>query len=309
MPEAPDVIPHWPGAEVQLPSARIFVRRAPATSPGAQRAVFVHGLAGSGHNWTDLMAMLQDRLDGVAPELPGFGLSPPPESGSYSLLSHAAALIELIEQEGSTPVHLLGNSLGGTVATVVAATRPDLVRTLTLISPALPVRRATWSNIHLPVLAVPWVGGQLADRLSHAPIEVKMRTALALTWADPSRAPEARLAEATAEIQRRDGLEHASPALVQSLQSLMAAYVMPNRWPLWKLASRVQAPTLLVYGLKDRLVHPKSADRAARTFPDTRLVLIPDSGHVSQMEHPEIVAAAVRRLLDEQSLPPAAAPQ
>jgi pimeloyl-ACP methyl ester carboxylesterase len=78
----------------------------------------------------------------------------------------------------------------------------------------------------------------------------------------------------------------------------MVAYLRPDRWPLWRLAARVQAPTLLVYGLKDRLVDPRTATRAARTFPGARLVVLPDSGHVSQMEHPEVVAREVRRLLD-----------
>jgi pimeloyl-ACP methyl ester carboxylesterase len=59
----------------------------------------------------------------------------------------------------------------------------------------------------------------------------------------------------------------------------------------------VATPTLLVYGMKDKLVDPRTAWRAERTFPHSRLLVLPDSGHVSQIEHPEIVAGAVRRLL------------
>ena len=58
-------------------------------------------------------------------------------------------------------------------------------------------------------------------------------------------------------------------------------------------------PTLLVYGLKDRLVDPRTSSRAARSFPDARLLVLPDSGHVSQLEHPEVVAGAIRRLVGE----------
>ena len=194
-------------------------------------------------------------------------------------------------------MHLLGNSLGGTVSTVVAATRPDLVRTLTLVSPALPVLRPRLSNIHLPALAVPWAGQRLARRLDRYPVEQRVRATLALCWADPSRVPPERVEEAMTEAERRVRLEHDSAAMIGSLRSLMAAYLRPDRWPLWRLASHVRVPTLLVYGLRDRLVDPRSAYRAARTFPDNRLVLLPDSGHVSQMEHPQVVATAVRRLL------------
>ncbi len=297
MSDAAGPVPHWPGHEMQLPSGQLHVRSAPPTSDAAEPAVMVHGLGGAATNWTDVMDLLRDRLDPWAPDLPGFGWSPPPSAGDYSLRAHVRAVTELVEDGGRGPVHLLGNSLGGTVSTVVAATRPDLVRTLTLVSPALPVLRPRLSNIHLPALAVPWAGQRLARRLDRYPVEQRVRATLALCWADPSRVPPERVEEAMTEAERRVRLEHDSAAMIGSLRSLMAAYLRPDRWPLWRLASHVRVPTLLVYGLRDRLVDPRSAYRAARTFPDNRLVLLPDSGHVSQMEHPQVVATAVRRLL------------
>jgi pimeloyl-ACP methyl ester carboxylesterase len=265
--------------------------------PGAESAVLVHGLGGSATNWTDVMGLLRDRLDMAAPDLPGFGWSPPPPYDDYSLGAHARAIVALIEHS-RPPVHLLGNSLGGTVCTVVAATRPELVRTLTLVSPALPVLRPRRSNAHLPALAVPWAGQRLARMLGRYPVEARVRATIALCFADPTRVPPQRFAEAITEADRRARLTHDSDALLGSLRSLIVAYLRPDRWPLWRLAARVTAPTLLVYGLRDKLVDPGTSGRAARTFPDNRLVLLPDSGHVSQMEHPGLVAGAIRGLLD-----------
>jgi pimeloyl-ACP methyl ester carboxylesterase len=283
-----------------LPSGPLYVRTTPATTKNAEPAVLVHGLGGAATNWTDVMDLLRDRLRPYAPDLPGFGWSPPPADDDYSLRAHVRAVTDLVAAVGAgRPVHLLGNSLGGTVTTVVAATRPDLVRTLTLVSPALPVLRPRLSNVHLPALAVPWVGQQLAKRLGRYPVEQRVRATLALCWADPSRVPPERLDEAMVEADRRARLDHDGDAMIRSLRSLMSAYLRPDRWPLWRLATRVQAPTLLVYGLKDRLVDPRTASRAARAFPDNRVLLLPDSGHVSQMEHPAVVAAAVRRLVDD----------
>jgi pimeloyl-ACP methyl ester carboxylesterase len=267
----------------------------------------LHGLGGAATNWTDVMHLLRDRLEPLAPDLPGFGWSPPPATGDYTLLAHVRAVTELVEESGRGPVHLLGNSLGGTVATVIAATRPELVRTLTLVSPALPVLRPRLSNVHLPALAVPWAGQQLARRLDRYPVEQRVRATIALCWADPSRVPPERLEEAMVEADRRARLDHDGDAMIRSLRSLITAYLLPGKWPLWRLAERVQAPTLLVYGLKDRLVDPRTAVRAARSFHGARMLLLPDSGHVSQMEHPEAVAAAVRRLLDDAASAPASA--
>jgi len=259
----------------------------------------VHGLGGAATNWTDLMGLLEDRLHSIAPDLPGFGWSPPPQDGDYSVRAHARALAALLESVGDgRPVHLLGNSLGGTVALVVAATRPHVVRTLTLVSPALPVLRPRLTNVHLPALAVPWAGQRLARRLGRFPVEQRVRATLALCYADPTRVPPQRVEEAMTEATRRAGLEHDGEAMLLSLRSLMSAYLRPGTWPLWRLAQHVTAPTLFVYGLKDRLVDPRTATRAARAVPDSRLVVVPDSGHVTQMEHPELVAREVRRLLD-----------
>jgi pimeloyl-ACP methyl ester carboxylesterase len=286
---------------VHLSTGTLHVREAGrlgGSPEPAEAAVLVHGLGGSATNWTDVMGLLRDRVDTAAPDLPGFGWSPPPPGRDYSLRTHAATLAAYLESRGDGPVHLLGNSLGGTVCLVVAATRPDLVRTLTLVSPALPVLRPRLSNVHLPALAVPWVGQQLARRLGRFPVEQRVRATLALCYAEPSRVPPQRVEEAMAEAARRARLDHDADAMLLSLRSLMAAYLRPGAWPLWRLAGEVRAPTLLVYGLADRLVDPRTSARAARSFPDARLLLLPDSGHVSQMEHPDEVARAVRRLFD-----------
>jgi pimeloyl-ACP methyl ester carboxylesterase len=291
------VRPHWPGHLVELPTGPLHVRE--AGGGDREPAVMVHGLGGAATNWTDLMGLLEDRLHSLAPDLPGFGWSPPPPHGDYSLRSHVASLVALVESTGRGPVHLLGNSLGGTVALVAAASRPDLVRTLTLVSPALPVLRPRATNVHLPALAVPFAGQRLARRLGRFPVEQRVRATIALCWADPSRVPPQRVTEAIEEADRRARLDHDSDAMLLSLRSLMTAYLRPRAWPLWTLAERVTAPTLLVYGLKDRLVDPRTASRAAKAMPRSRLVVVPDSGHVTQMEHPALVAREVRRLLTQ----------
>lgn len=293
------VRPVWNGALEPAGPERLHVRRAPGTAETAEPAVFVHGLGGSATNWTDLMGLLQDCLSGAAPDLPGFGWSPPPTNGDYSLAAHARVITDLIEGDGTrnghTSVHLIGNSLGGTVATIVAARRPDLVRTLTLVSPAMPVLRPRSTNAHLPALAAPWIGQRLARRLGRYPVDARVKATLALCFADPARVPRQRFDEAIIEADRRARLGHDSEAMLLSLRSLIATYLHHGPVSLWDTAAQVRAPTLLVYGLKDKLVDPRTAARAARTYPDARLLLLPDSGHVAQMEHPEEVARAVRR--------------
>ena len=66
----------------------------------------------------------------------------------------------------------------------------------------------------------------------------------------------------------------------------------------WSVAARVQAPTLVVWGDRDRLVSPRLAARTAATIPRARLLMLPAVGHVAQIEAPETVARAVAALWD-----------
>ena len=293
-----DILPVWPGDLVTARSTSVHVRRALPGSAGLEPAVLVHGLGGSATNWTDLMGLLRDRVDARAPDLPGFGWSPPPPDADYGPEAHARAMVDVIESTCGAPVHLMGNSLGGAVATLVAARRPDLVRTLTLVSPALPVYRPRATNVHLPALAFPFIGQRLARRLGRFPVEARVRATLALCFADPARVPQQRFEEAVAEASRRARLDYESDAMLATLRALIASYLRRGPNTLWNAAAAVQAPTLLVYGLRDKLVDPRTSARAARTFPRSQLLVLPDSGHVAQMEHPEVVATAVRKFLD-----------
>src|SRR5947209_8516899 len=62
--------PRWPGRPVRVDGSVTYVRETPATSDGAEPALYVHGLGGSSANWTDLAGMLSHRLDGQAIDLP-----------------------------------------------------------------------------------------------------------------------------------------------------------------------------------------------------------------------------------------------
>jgi pimeloyl-ACP methyl ester carboxylesterase len=296
-------IAHWPGELVSPDTGgEVFVRTAPAT-PGAEPAVFVHGLGGSATNWTDLMGLLSQPRGTATPlacealDLPGFGFSPAPADGAYTLDARVAAVIALIEKRGNWPVHLVGNSLGGAVSTRLAARRPDLVRTLTLISPALPDLRPRLLPLRLAIVSTPGLGPWLLNRALRIPPEKRSAQAFRDLFADPSLLPAERRAEAIAEVIRRDGLEHAGDALIRSGRALVAEYARPGPQSLWRDAARVTAPTLVIHGSHDRLVNPAMSGRAARAFRYGRVVVLPRIGHVAMMERPDLVAAEMREFM------------
>ena len=297
---------------VEVPGAVLAVRGAPESSAGGGRklppALFVHGLGGSADNWSELMDDLADVVAGEAVDLPGFGRSAPPADGNLSVSGHVRAVIGYIEAAGRGPVHLFGNSLGGAVAVRLAALRPDLVRSLTLISPALPElppQRTAWPTGLLAVPGLPALLRRLP--VNGRSVEDATDGLLRLVYGDAGAVPAGRRADAVTEYRRRLGLPYAMQVMVGSARGIVSAYTERGEQSLWRQAEHVGAPVLLVYGLKDKLVSYRSARRACAAFRDARLLVLPESGHVAMMEHPEQVGRAVRELLAEAGGGPAGA--
>jgi pimeloyl-ACP methyl ester carboxylesterase len=292
---AQELVPAWPAEPVHLAGCTLSVR---SSGGSGEPAVMVHGLGGSSLNWTDLMAELADRLATRAPDLPGFGFSPPPDDGDYSLDGHARNVIALIEADGRGPVHLFGNSLGGAVSTYVAASRPDLVRSLVLISPALPNFRPGRWRTQVALLSLPGLGQVLTRRLASMSSRQRVQGLIDLVYANPSVVHPERFAEAIVEVERRATLPYAVDAMAASSRGLVTSFLVTGSTAPWSRATRVIAPTLLMYGREDKLVSARVAPKAKAAFPHATVVVLPQTGHVAQMEHPELVARFVRSHLD-----------
>jgi pimeloyl-ACP methyl ester carboxylesterase len=304
-----DPIPHWPGRLVSLrDGTRVWLAGTPAPGTqdengGRETVLCLHGMTGDATNWTDFMARLLPDFDGKAVDLPGSGFSPPPGTPrGYSITALAGTVINLIEtlqrEAGHpAPLHLVGNSMGGDVALRVAARRPDLVKSLTLISAALPDRRPHHNTAHFPLLALPVLGHSILRQYGRFPAEQRIAGVLQTCYYDPASVHPVRLALAVEELRRRDGLDHGITSMARAARTLVAETFRPHRFSLWRDAERVRMPALVLFGTHDRLVSPALAARAARTFPGARVVVLPNTGHLGQMEHPDTVASLFREMV------------
>lgn len=282
---------------VLLPGLELAVRARPGTRAGLPPALYVHGLGGSSTNWSSLMKQLEGSVDGEAVDLPGFGWSPPPADRDYSVRAMARAVIRHLDAAGRGPVHLFGNSLGGAVTTRVAAVRPDLVRTLTLVSPALPELRVQRAVVPTALVAVPGMVGLFGRLTRGLTAEQRTRGVMELCYGDPSRVTPEDFAGAVEEMERRTALPYFWEAMTRSTRGIVDAYTLGGQHGLWSQAQRVLAPTLLVYGGRDQLVSYRMARKAAAAFRGSRLLSLPEAGHVAMMEYPEVVAGAFGELL------------
>ncbi len=286
---------------VGLPGVTLAIRSRRPVREDLPPALYVHGLGGSSQNWSSLMAELDGVVDSEAVDLPGFGDSPPPDDGDYSVTGHARAVIRYLDAAGRGPVHLFGNSLGGAVTTRVAAVRPDLVRTLTLVSPALPELRIQRTAVPTGLLGVPGIAALFTRLTREWTAEQRVRGVLGLCYGDPGRVSPEAFGHAVEELERRLRQPYFWDAMARSARGIVNAYTLGGQHGLWRQAERVLAPTLLIYGGRDQLVGFRMAHKAARAFRDSRLLTLPDAGHVAMMEYPDVVADGFRELLAQRA--------
>ena len=154
-------------------------------------------------------------------------------------------------------MHLLGNSLGGLVSLLVASRRPDLVASLTLISPAMPVYRVpeAFSRLLL-LLLLPGVPSLAERRLAGITPEQSVRSMVAMCFGDPSSVPAERLEQAVQEMRERAEQPWADRALTRSMRGLITSYLRVGGANAWRAARAVRPPTLVLWGSHDRLVDP-----------------------------------------------------
>lgn len=298
-----------PGRYVELTAASeaeeasLYVRETHGP-PGAPIAVHLHGLAGSSANWTELAALMSGEVRSIAVDLPGFGFSAPPHEFGFTREANAERVVRLLAELRTGPVHLSGNSFGAAVAVEVAVQRPDLVSSLTLISPAMPDLRPDPRRLSDPRLALallPVVGRPARRAMARLSPQQRVEQLLKLCFAEPEEVPQHKVLEVAAEFAERAALPWAGPALARTTIELGRSWLRPPSRSLWRLLPEVHSRSLVIWGNEDKVVSVRKAPRTALSLPHGKLLVLPRTGHVAQMERPGMVARAVLGMLRAQT--------
>ena len=257
--------------------------------PAERTFVLVHGLGGSHLNWVRVGEGLSVRGRVLALDLAGFGRTP--RAGrSSKLTANRALLSHFIEEVAGGPVVLAGNSMGGGICMMQAASEPSSVEGLILTSSVYP-----WARGGFPSPVV--IGGFAAYRMKRVGEWVMrqrferfdadrlVRLSLRLATVDVRRIPEDVIrAHVDLLLEREEDLDTA-PAFLEATRSLISLGRSPERGR--AILDQIKCPVLAIHGRQDRLVPAAFAWAATEYHPDWWIRVLPDVGHVPQLEAPD----------------------
>ena len=246
--------------------------------------VLVHGFGSSLYTWKDVIPALAASHDVLALDLPGFGGSDQPADLSFEDLPRS--VLGLMDRLGIERASLVGNSMGGATAALVAAESPGRVGALVLID-AAGFDMGPSQRPRLVRFAMSPAGSVIA-RLPGKRLVVE--ASLRQVFHDAAHVTPERVSEYLAAA-RRPGTFPAMRSLGASLADRAA--VVSQALP------RIGAPTLVLWGDDDRWIEIAHADRFVAAIPGARKVVIPSCGHVPQEEKPDEVARLLLAFLAE----------
>lgn len=243
--------------------------------------VMINGLGASSNDWGPLVDLLAERAHVITFDNRGAGRSIAPLA-PFTLEQMADDTIAVFEAYGLKSAFVLGHSMGGMIAQLVALRRPELVERLVLMATHVGARSAVPSTPEARAAMFP------QERLPRNELVRRQYS----VYVAPSFLG-----------QQRDVFEHMLEVRLANLIPFEAWQLQLQAVLANDRADRVhaiRAPTLIVHGRQDPLIPFANGEKSQALIPGARLVALDDCGHMPNWERPDAVVEAVSEFLDFQ---------
>lgn len=254
---------------------------------GGDHVICLHGLGSNKASFFQTVSALTPDHTVHAIDLPGFGGSSKPARAPYDAAYFARAVTGYMDAAGLARAHLIGNSMGGRIALEVAMEEPGRVQTVSLLSPALAFRKRR-ALVPLVKLVRPEIAA-----IPHPIRAAQVRAQFWSLFARPDRLDPAAADVAADEFCRTYRSRSARIAFFAALRNIYLDAPHGDRG-FWTRVADLRPPSLFVWGEADRLVPAAFARHVAEALPSSSQVVLPDCGHVPQVELAEHTNALLR---------------
>jgi pimeloyl-ACP methyl ester carboxylesterase len=257
--------------------------------------VLLHGFPEFWYSWRDLMpALAEAGYRAIAPDMRGYNLSGKPQGiAAYGIDTLADDVAGLIHHAGERRAHIIGHDWGGAVAWHFAMRHRELIDRLVVVNSPHPRAlarelrkpRQIWRSLYMALFQLPRVPEALIRRDDFARIRRILR-----------RGPSRPDAFTESDIDRYVAALARPWALTSALNYYRAAArVRPTRTP--GFSSRIEAPTLLIWGDRDVYLNPRLTRGLERWVPNLSIEHLPEASHWPMADSPADVERLVVNFL------------
>jgi pimeloyl-ACP methyl ester carboxylesterase len=261
---------------------RLFSRVYAGPHAGAPVVLCLHGLMRNGRDFEDLAPHLAARYRVIVPDVRGRGMSArDPNFNNYQIPVYLNDLQSLFTGLGIERVSIVGTSMGGLIAMVLAVMQPQLIARIVLNDVGPEIDREGLERIR-------GYAGKAPPVRSWADAVATVRGIYGPAWPGLSDERWDRIARLSYRANAQ-GLPEADadPLIAEPLKDTASA--APNLWPLWGALARV--PVLALRGAQSDILSAATFERMQREKPDLRALTIADRGHAPMLDEPQCIAA------------------
>ena len=265
-------------ASVQLSFGNVnYLRSENNVAQSSEAIVMLHGALADKTSWTRFAKRLDSKVLLMIPDLPGHGSSSGDLTLCYCIQAQAERIKELLATLGIKRVHLIGNSMGGTIAVHLAASSPDLVASLVLIGAAGFEASPSWLRHHVAQTGInPMI--ELHDTKGY-------REMMRIGMVAPPYIPGIILSVLTRVFVKRKAINQKIVNDIEQDLSQVGSL------------SNIIAPTLIIWGAQDKVEHVDNAQFVHQRLANSRKIIMEGIGHIPMVEDPKQVASACSAFL------------
>jgi len=227
--------------------------------------MLLHGFGGDKDNFTRVARFLTPHYRVIVPDHIGFGESSHPQDADYSAGVQAARIRTLAKALGITKLHIGGNSMGGHISMMYAALFPDEVNSLWLLDPG-----GIWSA---PSNGLREIIVKTGENPLLARSEDEFAKIFAFVMADPPFIPRPLL-----NVMARERIHN------YELEKRIFKEITADSAE--KYVTGLKTPTLIVFGDKDRVINPATAEVLHKLMPCSEVIIMKGLGHLPMIEQP-----------------------
>ncbi len=244
-----------------------------------ETVVALHGIYARKEHWIDMSRALVDENRLILLDLPGFGANRRLEPAEYDYTAQTMKVIEVLDTLAAERFHLVANSMGAQIATMLATAHPDRVQSVSFIGSPVGVSSPVPSDMETTI----------ASGTTPLVVNTKENYNERMAWLFPR----------TPFIPRPVSRSWARQEVAEAKhnRAVWDAVGASRATPVEGLAPQVAAPVLIIWCRNDRIFHISGAKVLQEALPDVKLITPSGCGHLPMLDRPRQTGHELRDFL------------